>query len=344
MADIYNADFVNRLTQNIDRLKHRWDVDLDANVRLLTLSENATFLVEGRTPESTIIVRVHRPDYHTYDEIASEIAWIKALRRDSNITIPAPLPLDDGSYIASFEDDGHTRYVVAFEFITGKEPAVDKSLTAGFEVLGQISAGLHNHASQWTPPDSFIRKSWTFETSFGNNPLWGDWRQALDLEKDEQTVLEQLCVQLENKLAAYGTSSDRFGLVHADLRLANLLVDQDKLSVIDFDDCGFSWFMYDFAAAISFYEESPQIPDLITAWLKGYRTVRPLEKEHENMIPTFILFRRLLLTAWITNHSETETAIEAGLGTYTKGTVKLAQLYLNGRYLSDAVKEQTYDK
>ena len=91
--------------------------------------------------------------------------------------------------------------------------------------------------------------------------------------------------------------------------------------------------MYDFASAISFYEDSPQIPDLITAWLKGYRTIRHLDQEHEAMIPTFILFRRLLLTAWIATHSETETAIEAGLENYTKGTVILAQQYLEDRYL-----------
>ncbi len=38
------------------------------------------------------------------------------------------------------------------------------------------------------------------------------------------------------------------------MRLANLLIDGDRVTLIDFDDCGFGWFMYDFAAAISFFE------------------------------------------------------------------------------------------
>jgi len=357
MSDIYNTNFINRLNKGVNDLKHLWGMSDSASVRLLTLSENATFLVEGnllenkdseeKSSKTKIIVRVHRPNYHSYQEIASEIAWINALRKDSTIKIPAPLPLEDGSYIASFEDEGQTRHLVAFEFMAGSEPSVDDSLTTGFEMLGKISAQLHGHASQWQTSEDFIRKSWTFETSFGDHPLWGDWRHALGLEKEDQVVLETLCKKLENQLALYGATPDRFGLVHADLRLANLLVDQDSLSVIDFDDCGFSWFMYDFASAISFYEDSPQIPDLITAWLKGYRTVRPLDQEHEAMIPTFILFRRLLLTAWIATHSETETAIEAGLEAYTKGTVQLAQQYLEGRYLTpdaqqaDASTEKT---
>ncbi|WOD09250.1 phosphotransferase enzyme family protein [Marinomonas sp. GJ51-6] len=339
MSDIYNSDFINRLSKGVNLLKHRWGMSESANVRLLTLSENATFIVEdsaskGQVLETKIIVRVHRPNYHSSEEIASEIAWINTLRQDSTINIPAPLPLDDGSYIASFDDEGQTRHLVAFEFMAGSEPSVDDSLTAGFELLGKISAQLHLHASQWQTPENFIRKSWTFETSFGNNPLWGNWRQALGLGKEGKAVLESLCKKLESQLSIYGETPDRFGLVHADLRLANLLIDQNTLSVIDFDDCGFSWFMYDFASAISFYEDSPHVPDLITAWLKGYRTIRPLSQEHEAMIPTFILFRRLLLTAWIATHSETETAIEAGLEAYTKGTVELAQQYLEDRYLA----------
>ena len=78
------------------------------------------------------------------------------------------------------------------------------------------------------------------------------------------------------RLAEYGTAPDRFGLIHADMRLGNLLVDGDTVTLIDFDDCGFCWFAYDFAAAISFHETNPAIPALKAAWLEGYQAVRPL--------------------------------------------------------------------
>ena len=102
----------------------------------------------------------------------------------------------------------------------------------------------------------------------------------------------------------------------------------DGLGVIDFDDCGFSWFMYDFASAISFHEHNPIVPDLQAAWLKGYQKVRPLGDDDIAMLPHFILFRRILLTAWIASHAETETARDAGLEAYTDGTLTLAQTYL----------------
>lgn len=329
MTGLYNEQFVERLAKGVESLLPGWGMSPESDIRLLTLSENATFLVKDPDHSNPIIVRVHRPDYHTEKEILSELHWIQALLDEAIVKAPSPLPLLNGSLIALFDDEGHKRYVVAFEFLPGEEPSAEENgLVAGFEILGAISARLHKHASAWTVPKGFQRKSWTFETTFCENPLWGDWRDAIDLTHEGQAILEQLCTLLEKQLKEYGQGSDRFGLVHADLRLANLLLDDGKLAVIDFDDCGFGWFMYDFASAISFYETEPYIPQLQAAWLKGYRSVSSLSQEHENMVPTFILFRRLLLTAWIASHAETETAKDAGLGEYTQGTVELAKAYL----------------
>jgi len=328
MAGLYADDFVERLKQGARSLLGEWGLSPDAEVTLLNLSENATFLARDGSTTEPIVLRVHRPDYHTEAEIRSELEWIEALRREDVVTTPPPLPRQGGERIAAFDQDGETRHVVAFALAPGREPPADHSLEPGFERLGAISARLHDHVRRWERPAGFVRKTWRFETMLGDKPLWGDWRAALGLAAEGKAVLEKTAAVLEKKLAAYGEGEDRFGLVHADLRLANLLVEGDRTTVIDFDDCGFSWFVYDFAAAISFIEEEPFIPALADAWVRGYRTVAPLGEEHVAMIPTFIMLRRMLLTAWIASHSETETAQELGTG-YTDGTVRLAEDYLS---------------
>jgi Ser/Thr protein kinase RdoA (MazF antagonist) len=85
--------------------------------------------------------------------------------------------------------------------------------------------------------------------------------------------------------------------------LANLLQHGAETYVIDFDDCGWGWFLYDFGAAVSFFEHDPRVPELTDAWVRGYRTVRPMSAADEAEIPTFVLMRRLLLVAWIGSHS-----------------------------------------
>ncbi len=167
-----------------------------------------------------------------------------------------------------------------------------------------------------------------FERIVGDTAYWGDWRAALGLDAEGRAVLERLYPLLARQTAAYGYDDARFGLVHCDMRAANLLVDGDRLGVIDFDDCGISWFAYDFAAAISFLEHEPVVPDLMAAWLEGYRRVAPLDAEHEAALPMFVMLRRLQLTAWIASHAETPTAQSMGTA-YTDGTVRLADLYLS---------------
>jgi 4-aminobutyrate aminotransferase-like enzyme/aminoglycoside phosphotransferase (APT) family kinase protein len=328
MAGLYNDEYLQRLAGQIQELLGQWNIDEAASVSLLTVSENATFLVTDENNDQRFIIRVHRPEYHSKHEIHSELLWIQSLRQQALLNTPEPLTMRDGSLIAAIEDDGVERYLVAFEFMPGKQPDEDESLIEGFEILGATSARLHQQSRQWPLPEGFSRKKWNFDSAFGTKPLWGDWREAPGLDDSGQAILEQLCEVLEAKLHRYGETPDRFGLVHADLRLANLLVDDKQLSVIDFDDCGFSWFIYDFASAVSFLETSPLLPELQRAWVRGYKSIAALSVEDEAMISTLVMFRRLLLTAWVASHRETPTAADAGFEQFTFGTIELAKKYL----------------
>lgn len=326
---MYDEAFLRRLEDRLRGALPAWGLDEATDLRLLTISENATFRARTAAGEERIF-RVHRPDYHTRAEIASELAWISALKADGAVATPAPIPLLDGSLIADVEDDGHLRHVVSFEFVAGREPSPEDALAPWFRELGRVHAHLHSHAEGWRRPPDFVRKVWNFQTMVGDRPLWGDWRAGLGLDTPGRALLDRTIAVLDERLRAYGEGGDRFGLVHADLRLANLLVDGDRLSLIDFDDCGFSWFLYDFAAAISFIEHDPQVPDLLASWCEGYRETRRLSPEDEAMMPVFVMLRRILLTAWVASHAETPTAEAMGVP-YTHGTLDLAEAFLSRR-------------
>jgi Ser/Thr protein kinase RdoA (MazF antagonist) len=61
--------------------------------------------------------------------------------------------------------------------------------------------------------------------------------------------------------------------------------------------------------------------------------VQPLSTEALGLLPTFVVLRRVLLTAWLASHAEVPFAREMGTA-YTRGTVALAQQWLDGRYLA----------
>lgn len=321
-----DGDFLARMDVALAAALPRWGLDAGVRLERLSVSENANFLARD-TAQGDLVIRVHRPGYHDHDEIASELAWLAALARDRVVPAPRPVPFRDGSFIAQVSDEDTPHHVVMFRYLPGAEPVPGDDLAGWFERLGAMTARLHAHSRAWARPAGFRRKVWTFETMLGDRPLWGDWRQGLGLDAAGRAVLARAVERVRGELARVGEGPERFGLIHADLRLANLLVHGPDLSLIDFDDCGFCWFLYDFAAAISFIEHEPYVPELERAWIAGYRSLAPLPEEEAGLIPLFVMLRRILLTAWIASHAETPTA--QGLGpAYTAGTVELCEAFL----------------
>jgi len=303
----------------------RWGCSPAATARMINHSENITYRVEDPQAGRTTILRVHRPGYHSEAAIRSELRWLDALRQEAGVVTAATLPAQDGASVQLLGGD-EPRYAVMFSFLGGAEPSED-ALLEPFERLGEVTARLHGHARRWTRPEGFVRQTWDFATMLGSRPIWGDWRAGMGMDAARQAQLQLLADAIERRLRRYGQRADRFGLIHADLRLANLLLEGPTTKVIDFDDCGFGWYLYDLGAALSFIEHRPDVPELVEAWVRGYRRVAPLAAEDEAEIPTFILLRRLLLVAWIGSHAETDLAQSMGEA-YTEGSCTLAEQYL----------------
>ncbi len=307
-----------------------WDVPADATARLINLSENATFLVESPSGHRSVL-RLHRDGYHSRRAIACELAWMAALDREGGVETARPLPGRNGEVI---QESGSSslapRRMVMFEFLAGEESDPDQDLKAPFRQLGAIAARTHLHSICWTRPDAFERLVWDDEMVFGPGANWGDWRAAPGLDSNSERTLADAEALVRARLAAYGREEDRYGLIHADMRLANLLIDGGRTRLIDFDDCGFGWFMYDFAAGISFMEDHPQVPALRTAWLDGYQSVRPLTDADEAEMDSFIMLRRMALLAWIGSHAGTDLA-RSQAPHFASVSARLARDYLDRR-------------
>ncbi|RDH77493.1 aminoglycoside phosphotransferase [Mycolicibacterium moriokaense] len=311
--------------------------DQDAPLRLLSLSENATYLVDDADP---IVLRVHRADYHSLQAIRSELAWMAALREQTDVVTPQLIPARDGSEVVTAVINSHPLNVDAVTFVAGCT-AEERPEAVGFDQLGHITAVMHDHVEGWAAPEYFTRFSWDVDSMIGPLGRWGNWRDAPGLTAADKAVLERAATQLQRRLAEFGSTPDRFGLIHADLRMANLMIDPNvrsgPITVIDFDDCGWSWHLADLGAVVSFIEDTPAAESMIAGWLAGYRARRDLPAEHLAMIPTFVLLRRLQLTAWVASHAHADSAIEFADG-FAEGTARLADRYLSDAdWLRDAV-------
>ncbi|MGU3436348.1 phosphotransferase enzyme family protein [Actinomycetes bacterium M1A6_2h] len=297
-----------------------WGIPSSASVELVSTSENATYSVTDSGTRRAL--RVHRAGYHSLRAIESEHAWIDALRRDNVVRSPAVVRTSSGESVARVND----RHVALFEWVDGRSP---DDTPQSFREIGAVSARLHAHARSWRLPARFSRLTWGFDEQLGPHAHWGKWQDAVDLDAAGSDVLRRCVRIIESRVRQFGCGGDRFGLIHSDLRAANLVVDDSgAVTVIDFDDCGFGWYIADLAASLSFIEDRSDVLELVDAWLTGYRSVGALSADEESMVSTFVAMRRIQLTAWIASHPDADTAKQLG-PTFTGGTLAIAESYLS---------------
>jgi Ser/Thr protein kinase RdoA (MazF antagonist) len=315
--------------ETVRAVLRRYDIPT-RDVELVNVSENIVYRVGEPQVDSTMFLRVHRPRYNSITEIASELSWIAALRRDAGVLTPDVATARDGSRFVVVEDAvTGPRVCVLFRGCPGVEPGVDDGLAASFERLGEVSASIHRHSERWTPPPWFHRRTWNYDTTLGDRPQWGRWSDRPDVGEPERALLRRAAFTIQERLAVYGSDPARYGLVHADMRLANVLLDGPRTYVIDFDDCGYSWYLYDLATALTLIEDAPHAPELVDAWLRGYQHIRALDRDDLAVIPCLVVLRRILVMAWLASHADTELARSEGAN-HTRVTCDLVDRYLSG--------------
>jgi Ser/Thr protein kinase RdoA (MazF antagonist) len=280
-----------------------------AEVDLIVLSENATFriAVDG---SPRMVVRLSRPGYGDGPRhLESELAWMSALRRDVSAPVPSPVAASDGSMVQSLVGpDGDSWLAVAFEWVQGEVLEQRSDAASHYERLGALAGLFHDHSANWATPSGFSRFVWRVDDMVGPEARWGHW-SAAPLSAAERKTLAAAEVKARMIVeGALGPDENpdlaHWGLIHADLRPTNVMATDSGLAVIDFDDAGYSYLLYDFAASLTFLEHRPEAHVMARAWLAGYRRVRPLSEAQLDAAVALSMLRRLTMLGWQQTHRE----------------------------------------
>jgi Ser/Thr protein kinase RdoA (MazF antagonist) len=284
-----------------------------ADLTLVSLAENVTFKVTDRDG-SAYVLRLHRPGYHTLDELVSERAWIRALA-DAGIDVPSPVPTRDGrDYVpVTIPATGEQRFAGMLRWTEGRllshvlaETRDPRVIEDYFAQLGALTAAMHNQASAWQPPAGFTRHALDRDGLMGDTPHWGPFWEHRSLSPAERRLLLDARAYMREKLGRLSRHSAVYSLIHSDMHPGNILVDGDRLTVIDFDDAGFGWHQYDIAVVLTYYQSKPNAREIERAFLDGYRATRPVTDEALALIPMFRLIRWMASIGWFHERPELE--------------------------------------
>ena len=282
------------------------------DLAVVAVSENVTFKVNDARDGDAYVLRLHRPGYHTLDELNAERVWTAAL---ISAGIPAPQGVatrDGRQFIAvDIAATGERRHVGMLRWTPGEvlgevlSREDDERVTEHyFERLGAVAARLHHQSTGWAPPAGFTRHILDREGLMGEVPFWGRFWEHPSFSTAERGLLADTRDIIRAALDRYGRRDATFSLIHADLHPYNVLVNGEDLTVIDFDDAAFGWHVYDIAVALGHYQAAPNFAMIVSRFLSGYRAHRPFADHDEAQLPMFILMRGLVQLGWIMQRPE----------------------------------------
>jgi Ser/Thr protein kinase RdoA (MazF antagonist) len=87
-------------------------------------------------------------------------------------------------------------------------------------------------------------------------------------------------------------------MIHGDMYLENVLFKAGEAYVIDFDDCGFGYWMYDIGVALSQWPWTDDWSWIRDALLEGYTEIRSLPASQLAHLDLFMAAQYAVLTLW----------------------------------------------
>ena len=318
MTDFFELDVPGQ-AQRLEAAGHealqRWNMT-DCDLLLIKYRENAVFRVDSDNIRRAL--RLHRCGYHSDAELLSELQWMQALG-DAGITVPTIVPADSGELFVTHAGKGLPGdiQVDLFEWIDGEQfgsveegIADEASVAATYRIIGELAAKVHNQAVSWQLPPGFVRHAWDADGLAGERPFWGKFWEIEAASDAERDLLLRGRDVVFSELSQLAKSPGTYSMIHADFALENIMVEGDQLRLIDFDDAGFGWHLFELATSLYFIMGESYFEQAKDALIEGYRVHRQLPDEQLELLPLFFLARGFTYIGWVHTRHETETAKE----------------------------------
>ena len=233
-----------------------------SDIRFVTQVQNYVFAYERNGSEC--ILRLTPSLHQSEGQVMAEVEWVNDLAT-RDVPIAAVVPADDGSLARQVEIAGEQFTVVSFQKVPGEIGSREHWTPAVFAAWGRLAGRLHRESRRYEPVSN-------------RRANWVDRLPSVILESlDDEIALQRLARTVET-LNSIPKSNQSYGLIHADLHFWNFSVSPGGLTVFDFDNSEYNWFISDlgtavFEAATCWYQKLPReefIKMFLEEFIKGY--------------------------------------------------------------------------
>ncbi len=244
--------------------------------------------------------------------ILGELTWLAALRREADLPVPEPVPTLEGDLLTTISIPGvPDRHVSLMRWVDGRH--FKKGLRLHhLRAWGSLVAQLHLFSTSWNPPEGFERPTWDWAGQLGNGVLRTPVEELIaSMPKHFQEPFKFVSEKARSVMESLGKGPDAFGLVHCDMYLENLLFKAGQPRLIDFEDCGFGYWMWDIGLIFSQWPWTKEFPEFRDAFIEGYNQVRTLPEEQYQHLDLFIAAHCATMVLWASAFIKNDPALSS---------------------------------
>jgi len=253
------------------------------------------FVYGFKRKDKDYILRIGHSDHREYDMIRAELDWMNFLAKN-RADVSIPIKSSVGEFVEIVKvSDGSYFTVTAYEKAKGSRQTTENIDDDFCFEYGRAIGKLHNLTKKYKVTEGIPKRyEWHQDILFENG--------ASFLPKEDKYIIEKY-----NELIAYlkelPKDTDSYGLIHTDIHFGNFFVDNNKLTIFDFDDCSYKWFISDIAIAIFYLtafgmdsdKRNSFVKEFLSSFMKGYNVENKLDQFWIKELKNFIRLREFII-------------------------------------------------
>jgi Ser/Thr protein kinase RdoA (MazF antagonist) len=273
------------------RVLAHYDLDVE---RLSSGRELWNTIFEVRTRDGgRYALRINRPGHRTELEVRSELLWLDAIRRDTDLMVPQPVHARDGQLLVTESLDGRDRFAALFTWLPGRHVRRRAPSPRVGWLLGRTTARLHDHADTFRPPAEFSSHRFDRICGIGERPTVFSDEPNVILTPDRKARLREAAAETQDETDRLYKDPSGARFLHADMHFGNVKLLHGDMGVLDFDDSLWCFPVQDIGIAAYYLQWRSNKDALMEAFRTGYETVREWPEAYPGQVWTYVRARAL---------------------------------------------------
>ena len=245
--------------------------------------------------EKEYVLRITHSSHRNSDMVQGELEWVEYLSLNG-ADVCRPIVSINNQLVETVPLADHQYFIAtAFEKALGRHITASDINDSLFYTWGKVIGRMHRLTKNYAPINLVTKRLPWYE-----DKLFTDCKSYLP--EGHALVAEKL-IALMNKLKTLPQDRDSYGLIHTDVHHGNFFLNDGDITVFDFDDCSYMFFVSDIAIALFYCLLKMDTPEdrlafanrFLEAFLRGYREENQLADYWISLLPDFLKLRELEL-------------------------------------------------